>query len=379
MSEERENQSRPEKKQATPARKFSKEQYDMLKRCSEKMDITEWNQWRKEHPDEEILLEGADLEEAYLGEANLQKAHLVGADLQKAYLLEANLQEALLFEANLERASLFGANLQEALLAVANLQGAYLRRANLEKAYLSGANLQKAYLRDANLQKADLRGANLQGTNFEFVIVDGSTLITPEAFDRFTNFTGVGLDNARVEPGTKQLLEYNIRRLRWEQWYEGHPKLKSVVEPFWWTSDYGLSTGRIIVTFFGLALIFANVYYYWGRIAPPGIISDLFVETQATGEQVIVQWWLVPLRTLYFSIVTMTTLGFGDMYAKSQSFFGHLLLIVQVLLGYVLLAALVTRFAVLFTAGGPAGRFPAKKKSEEQGTKTDKTENDEQL
>ena len=29
----------------------------------------------------------------------------------------------------------------------------------------------------------------------------------------------------------------------------------------------------------------------------------------------------------------------------------------QVILGYVLLGALVTRFAVLFTAGGPAGRF----------------------
>ena len=33
------------------------------------------------------------------------------------------------------------------------------------------------------------------------------------------------------------------------------------------------------------------------------------------------------------------------------------LLMAQVLLGYVLLAALVTRFAVLFTAGGPAGDF----------------------
>jgi len=85
------------------------------------------------------------------------------------------------------------------------------------------------------------------------------------------------------------------------------------------------------------------------------------------------------LRTLYFSIVTMTTLGFGDMYAKSQSFFGHLLLMVQVLLGYVLLAALVTRFAVLFTGGGPAGHFPAEEKSEEQGTETDQTDHNEQL
>ena len=73
---------------------------------------------------------------------------------------------------------------------------------------------------------------------------------------------------------------------------------------------------------------------------------------------------LLLLRPIYFSVVTMTTLGFGDMYANAQSIWGHLLLTIQVILGYVLLGALVTRFAVLFTAGGPAGKF-----SNEQGKK----------
>jgi len=63
------------------------------------------------------------------------------------------------------------------------------------------------------------------------------------------------------------------------------------------------------------------------------------------------------IRPVYFSVVTMTTLGFGDMYANALSVPGHILLTMQVLLGYVLLGALVTRFAVLFTAGGPAGTF----------------------
>jgi hypothetical protein len=76
---------------------------------------------------------------------------------------------------------------------------------------------------------------------------------------------------------------------------------------------------------------------------------------------IAVPGWLVPGRALYFSIVTMTTLGFGDMYAAPDSLAGHLILGLQVLLGYVLLAALVTRFAVLFQAGGPAGRFTDEK------------------
>ncbi len=61
---------------------------------------------------------------------------------------------------------------------------------------------------------------------------------------------------------------------------------------------------------------------------------------------------MIYVRPVYFSIVTMTTLGFGDMYANKGSIAGHVILALQVILGYVLLGALVTRFAVLFTAGG---------------------------
>ena len=84
----------------------------------------------------------------------------------------------------------------------------------------------------------------------------------------------------------------------------------------------------------------------------PGIISNLI-----EGNEGPVPSWLVPSRTVYFSIVTMTTLGFGDMHANCRSFWGHFLLTVQVLLGYVLLAALVTRIGVLFTSGVIPGQF----------------------
>jgi len=43
-----------------------------------------------------------------------------------------------------------------------------------------------------------------------------------------------------------------------------------------------------------------------------------------------------------------------------------------VLLGYMLLAALVTRFAILFTAGGPAGKF-AKKSRQVDTPKTNRS------
>lgn len=52
-------------------RKFSQEQYEMLWRCSDKEDMTEWNNWRQENPEEEVFLEGANLISAHLEGANL--------------------------------------------------------------------------------------------------------------------------------------------------------------------------------------------------------------------------------------------------------------------------------------------------------------------
>ena len=68
----------------------------------------------------------------------------------------------------------------------------------------------------------------------------------------------------------------------------------------------------------------------------------------------------------------MTTLGFGDIAANPDSWQGQLLLMAQVILGYVLLGTLVTRFAVLFTAGGPAGEFTEKEQKMSKNNKQER-------
>ena len=336
--------SKSGRKKPEDERKFSQQQYDMLKSCSEKMDISEWNNWRKEHPDEEIRLQGANFERAHLENANLREAHL-----ENAFLVRAHLENA-------------------------NLSHAHLRNAKLIKAYLENTELIKVHLEDATVFRTNLKGAelfrcHLQGTRFQGSILDDSTLLYKCVVDRYTDFRDAGLNSARVDAGTKQLLEYNIRRMNWDVWYKEHWLLQWPVKLFWSFSDYGMSTQRVLVTFLGLALVFANIYYYWGRVVPPGIVDTLFVDRNG----IEVESWLVPLRALYFSVVTMTTLGFGDMYANAHSVFGHILLSLQVILGYVLLGALVTRFAVLFSAGGPAGKFTPIKTKEKAGGKKNKS------
>ena len=124
---ENDNKSNPEQEQP----KFNQDQYEMLKRCSKKGDITEWNNRRKENPGEEIWLQGADLMED-------------------------------------------------------ELQGANLMKANLQGARLGGARLQGAQLLESKLLKSDILMAKLQGADFSRAIVDGETLIWDCEVDRKT-------------------------------------------------------------------------------------------------------------------------------------------------------------------------------------------------
>jgi hypothetical protein len=322
-------------------RRFSQEQYDMLKRCSDKNDLTEWNEWRRQRPKEPIYLEGADF---LLTDRRTNRPiypHLVNANLTKAYL-------------------------SEAVFIYGDLRGAQFSESHSERTRFE----------HSRLEGTDFHGARLGGAVFTLARVDGGTSLWLAKVNRFTDFRGVGLDNILMEEATKQLLSYNIRWMNWEDWYWGSKErnafkkmkmkketlvracrvvsrlvLTSPVRLFWLISDYGLRTWRIILWFFGLAFAFAVLYWLLpSSVMVNGTVGD------------IRGLW----HALYFSVVTMTTLGFGDIAANPDSWLGQTLLMVQVILGYVLLGALVTRFAVLFTAGGPAGKF-----ADDKGQTTD--------
>jgi hypothetical protein len=307
------------------------DQYEMLKRCHEKRDMTEWNKWRHSHPKTDIFLDGANLSSLYLKDARFDTGPFTDFSGQ-VYLNGADFRDTRLDKTRFHNAHLKGANLWGAYLIGADMFHTHLECANLEDSYLEGT-----YFEFASLENARFRAA----------VVDGFTLFWKCKVDHNTDFSEVALNNTRMDSEIKQLLEYNIRRKNWEQWYEKGYWWERVLKrlfiwPFWWISDYGLRTWRIIFTFFGLAIGFAVIYRLW---------ANCIMVNQVAGD--IRGLW----HALYFSVVTMTTLGFGDIAANPDSWAGQTLLMVQVILGYVLLGALVTRFAVLFTAGGPAGRF----------------------
>jgi uncharacterized protein YjbI with pentapeptide repeats len=386
MDDERQDK----KGQNDQSRRFDQQQYDFLKRCSEKGEegIKEWNKWREENPASDICLDEQDFRGWYLRGVNFMQGRVFCHDNGKGKEIDYS-GEVYLRDANLEKVdaeyALFGrAHLERTYWAHARLEGCDFHSAHLETARLAVSNLDQctfseAILSDAHLNMSSLRGAkfmrsDLRGCVARAAITDGATIIWECTIDRGgTDFTGVSLDGIRVDPARKQLLEYNIRRIAWEQWHKNAEEpirkgtyvfrnerarlfrnkvLRGAARYFWVITDYGTSTRRIVVVFFLSALVFGALYYLSALLSPPGFVSSIL-----QGKEGPVRCWLALIRAMCYSIVTMTTLGFGGMDANCQSFWGHVLLTLQVLLGYVLLGALVTRFAVLFMAGGPAGRF----------------------
>ncbi|HJJ99339.1 MAG TPA: hypothetical protein O0X23_03925 [Methanocorpusculum sp.] len=107
---------------------------------------------------------------------------------------------------------------------------------------------------------------------------------------------------------------------------------------FWWISDYGSSTKRIIGVFFALNGIFTLIYSFI-HLLP---VTDL---------QEYTTWplWL----PMSFAQTILIPFSITEIELKSIRLCMTGLVVTHVVLGYVILAALVTRFAVMFQDQGP--------------------------
>ena len=102
-----------------------------------------WNQWRKEHPEVQPDLSGANLRGSKLRKIDFQGVNLNGADLSETFLAGANLSKADLRNASLRKASLYRADLSGADLSGADLQDTFLRQANLFETTFTNVKLER--------------------------------------------------------------------------------------------------------------------------------------------------------------------------------------------------------------------------------------------
>ena len=311
------------------------------------------------------FLIGADLRGAKLNSANLTNANLTGADLTGADLSETSMPGAELWGANLSDAQIWGADLSRAKLTSANLSRAKLRSANISQASLEDANLTGADLAFANIISTELSHANLTDARVGGVRYDRSKMAGKCRGIRISNCYGNALfkrdaeDQDFIDTFKAKVLDDLQRRghkrpigkIRWRvslnrdrRWRYAWIKLLKLeryvttqTAPLalraWGWIDYGRSMARVAIIAFLLAFGFGLVY----------LLSDVACQGQgmiAYPSHEALRWWFTPF---YFSIVTYTTLGFGDVTPRNH--IGQITVTAEVMLGYVTLGMMLSVLA----------------------------------
>lgn len=200
-----------------------------------------------------------------------------------------------------------GAPIRSSRLAGVNLSHIDFFAADCRSVDFTGSNLEGSFL-----SEADIRGADFSWAKMAEAFLDGAK------FDDNTRFLGVNLNAVNFNLAAL-LRERAITQQRVADLERRYPALAFFLRI---TCDYGRSLMRWSVWVIGAILAFA--FAYW---AIPGATSAANV-----GEAV------------YFSVVTFTTLGYGDVLPLSA--LGKVLALVEVVIGYLmggLLVAILTR------------------------------------
>ena len=288
-----------------------------------------------------LNLAGVDLRGADLSRTNLTKANLVGARLEGAVLFGATLDHAELLKADLRGAGMTqcsarnagfgGAVLENATLFNATLKGASFTHSNLKAADFRAANLTGARLRDCCMRDADfsrsvLRGSDLKesdttGASFHDAELQGSKL---NGLRGASQANWIGADILNVDFCGAYLVRRQILDQNYLHEFRSQGRMAEVLYRIWWaTSDCGRSFTRWSLWTAALAILFAALY--------PLVEIDLGGRPD--------NW----MTTIYFSVVTLTTLGYGDIVPTSVA--ARLVVLVEVVAGYMMLGGLLGIFA----------------------------------
>lgn len=315
--------------------------------------VEAWNEWRIANPKVKPALLDADLSEMALEGVNFSEMDLSGADLYGAMLEGANLKMAKLPKAELSEARLSGAALYKANLAGAFLTEADLTGTNLGAADLSGADLRGAQAVGVDLTEATLRSSILVGSD-----LTGAVLTRADITD--ADLSGANLADANVlelEYGAFASMRghyFGIRGLNatfgnaffvrdasdqdyldtLERRINDVPRglrrsARRAAFVAWQQIDFGRSLSKLAGYAVIVASIFGGVYALdfhlgWGWMD--------YSDSAAS--------WVSPF---YYSLVTYTTLGFGDI--TPVHWVGEVIVVTEVVLGYVTLGMLLSILA----------------------------------
>ena len=280
---------------------------------------------------------GADLQRADLSQTVPRAEHeggpiTRGPRFTDSNLATANLSQAYCLASDFTGANLGGACFAGAKLERANFTGVDLSNLDMSESKLHNATLQNTSLRNTNLQAADLAGANLQNTNLSGADICRANLTSANLaqskvddikYNRQTRFRGIRLQGCY---GSSRFRRYAEDQDFIEEFKQAHPNYYRV---WMGLTDCGRSLIRVVSWSLALSLVFGIVYYALGESA-----------FKIDSEQGL-PWNL--FTTVYYSVVTFTTLGFGDITPRTS--IAAAVVMIEVVIGYVMLGILISILA----------------------------------
>jgi len=283
-------------------------------------------------------LSGTDLAAADISGADLTSAELFNTDFSGAIMSRVDLERAFLIDANLSLTYLNGANLTGAHLSGANLTSARLNNARLVRADLSNARLNDADLRGANLEYCDLSNADLQGADLTGANLKGATLLSANFSD--SNVTGVQFGEKEICRDIKISTAHGnalFKRYAQDQAYVEEYESNRPWRYFVWkySSNCGRSLALWVFWCVAIAVGFSLVFHFHLGGSESFVLTELAKEPGYDPRD-----W-APM--LYYSVVTFTTLGFGDIIPKTQE--AAWWIMAEVVMGYFMLGGLITILA----------------------------------
>ena len=282
-------------------------------------------------------LSGVDLRGADLSHANLKGAHFLGANLEGATLFRVRAENAefagaCLAGANMVEGDFTAAGFGNADLTGARATGATMNRSTLvgccaSHADFVGAELTGTRWNDSEVEGADFRRANLESADLTAVRLAGATFddakVNRLRLSRVSGYrqaSWIGLDGDVLDLRGACFVHDFIQDQNFLAEYRGQGAGYEWMYRIWWlTSDCGRSALRWTMCSAFIALLFAGIYTQVGIDYGP---------------------YETPLSPIYFSVVTLTTLGYGDALPKTAT--AQLTVMCEVILGYVMLGGLLS-------------------------------------
>lgn len=263
---------------------------------------------------------GADLTGALFYESDLTDAEFTGAKLEGANFESANATRACFGNATLVEARFFGADLTRATLSGADLSRADLRGASLVDVRMVQCILDGADLERADLTRASARGSSCEEAIFNRTKLDGACL---RELRSANSAQWIECEIDKVDFTGAYLLRRQILDQNYIHEFRNLSRVHQVIYWVWWfTSDCGRSLARWGACTASVALAFGIAYQF--------VAVDF--GSNPTG-----------LSPFYFSFVTITTLGYGDVLPTSTG--AQLMVMLEVALGYMMLGGMLSIFS----------------------------------